>query len=206
MEVHIRNVPEQATENGLKTFLKPHLERLAIQAYHCQKQRGKKYASLTFLYIRDGERFLAHHGQVKKPLSHNNRSHTATNIPSNLVAQRPQVIGASQYAINLKFLNKPIYCEKSTREGDPFLLRVLEREEKAKREIRSTAARTATNDPHAKQDKLLPLLFKCTFASCGVWTYTNSELVYAPQRRWVVNGKVKFRERFNFGLRIREEN
>lgn len=179
MEVHIRNVPEQVTVNGLKQFLKPHLHKLSIQSYHCQKQRGKKYASLTFLHIRDGERFLSHYGQVRSP----------TAGPKT----RPQ--RASNYAVNLIFLNQPIYCEKSTREGDRYLFLKLEREERERQEIQSTAVYASSNDPGSRAVKILPLTFECSFASCGVWTYLQSELVYAPQLRWTVNGEAKFRER-----------
>lgn len=67
MEVHVRNVPPQGTENGFKKFLKPHFQKLSIRAVNCQKQRDKRFASLTFLHIADGQRFLAHHGQAKLP-------------------------------------------------------------------------------------------------------------------------------------------
>ena len=82
MEVHIRNVPEQVTEKGLRQFLKPHLHKLSIQIYHCQKHIGKKYASLTFLYLHDGERFLAHHGQIKIPVGHGNNMPGRRNLPT----------------------------------------------------------------------------------------------------------------------------
>jgi hypothetical protein len=201
MEVHIRNVPEQVTENGLKQFLKPHLHKLSILSYHCQKQRGKKYASLTFLYIRDGERFLAHYGQVRIPfgqasnLSSRRTVSTLTPNASNTRSQGFRIASASNYAVNLTFLNQPIYCEKSNREGDLFLFRVLEREEKARQEIRSMVVSAATHEAQSRVVKTLPLSFNCSFASCGVWAYAQSELVYAPQHRWTVNGTAKFRER-----------
>ena len=205
MEVHIRNVPEQATNNGLKRFLKPHLHKLSIQSYHCQKQKGKTYASLTFLYLRDGERFLAHHGQVKiqVPLGQVNlfssrQALSTIRANTNSSTTHPQAfrsVGASNHAVNLKFLNQPIYCEKSNREGDKFLFRMLEREEKARQEIRSTAANTTASDPRLQTVKILPLSFDCSFASCGVWAYVQSEPVYAPQLRWTVDGSAKYRER-----------
>ena len=205
MEVHIRNVPAQATDNGLKRFLKPHLHKLSIQSYHCQKQNGRTYASLTFLYLRDGERFLAHHGQVKiqVPLGQVNnissrRALSAVRANTNSSDTRSQgfrAVGASKHAVNLKFLNQPIYCEQSNREGDKLLIRMLEREEKQRQEIRSTAVTTTANDPLMQAVKILPLSFECSFASCGVWMCAQSELVYAPQVRWTINGSVTFRER-----------
>lgn len=65
MEVHVRNVPEQSTENGFKKFMKEHFEKLSIRAVNCQKRPDKRFASLTFLHLSDAQRFLAQHGQAK---------------------------------------------------------------------------------------------------------------------------------------------
>lgn len=201
MEVHIRNVPEQVTEKGLRQFLKPHLHKLSIQIYHCQKHIGKKYASLTFLYLHDGERFLAHHGQIKIPVGHGNNMPGRRNLPtvainsSNAHSQVSRAVPASNYAVNLRFHNQPIYCERSNREADQFLLKHLAHDEKMRREARSRDVATGNAEPSLRSVKILPLLFKCSFASCGVWTYAQSELVYAPQLRWTVDQTVKFRER-----------
>lgn len=153
---------------------------------------------MTFLRVHDGERFLAHHGQVKILLDQpnnalNKQTHSVTKANFNSQSQGFRVARTS-YAVNLKFLGKPIYCEKSTKEADPFLIRVLESEEKARREVASRAVATSANGPSLRTVKILPLIFDCSFASCGVWTYAKSELVYAPQLKWVVNGKAKFRE------------
>jgi hypothetical protein len=67
MEVYVRNVSQQGTENGFKKFMKPHFARLSIRAVNCQKQRDKPYAWLTFLHISDAKLFLAHHGQARLP-------------------------------------------------------------------------------------------------------------------------------------------
>lgn len=67
MEVHVRNVPQQGTEKGFQRFMRPHLVKLSIRAVHCQKARDKTFASLTFLYISDAQRFLEHHGQERLP-------------------------------------------------------------------------------------------------------------------------------------------
>jgi hypothetical protein len=201
MEVHIRNVPQQVTEKGLKQFLKPHLHKLSIQIYHCQKQLGKKFASLTFLYPRDGERFLAHHGQVKTPVGAGNNAsepRALTTFTGNSLNAHPQAsraVPASNYTVYLKFQNQPIYCEKSTREADPFLLKHLELDEKRRKDIRSRDITTANAEPSLRAVKILPLAFNCSFVSSGIWTYTESELVYEPQLKWRVDGVAKFRER-----------
>lgn len=212
MEVHVRNVPEQGTEKGLRNFLKPHLAKLSIRNVHCQKQRGKRFASLTFLNIEDGERFLAHHGQIKRPpyqgknFSARAALSTVTNIPNNRT--RVSTASNSTSAVNLVFLNQTIYCEKSNREANKYLLRVLEKEERDRQQVKVTDVPATPHDPQPRITKFVPITFHCSSASCGVWTYAKADLVYAPQVRWpAVNGVVKFGERtliltFRSGQRI----
>ncbi|TVY82362.1 RNA-dependent RNA polymerase [Lachnellula suecica] len=169
MEIHIRNVPAQATENALRNFLKPYFHQLSIFNVHCQKPRDKPYAQLTFLNIDNARRFLEYHGQVRE------------------VGNRRSV-KASLKAINLKFLGQPIYCERSNRDANPYLLRVLAREA----EERKSQALVPFN--HAKP-KIFPVTFQSTSVCCGAWAYVNSELVFSPQLEWVVDGTVKFGER-----------
>ena len=183
MEVHIRNVPPRSTENSLKKFLRPFLAKLSIRAVNCQKQQYKHFASLTFLHVAEGERFLHHHGQVRAFA--NGRS-----------------MRMSLNSVNLKFLDQPIYCEKSNRDPNPYLLRVLRKEEKDRQ---SQPVAPSTTD-HGNTD-ILPVEFDCLMVSCGVWTYDGSDLVFAPQHTWAVNGKAKFGRRsmilsFRSGLRI----
>ena len=120
LEVHIKNVPEQASENGLKKFLRPVLAKLSISIrhVHCQKHRGKRFAQMTFLHAKDGERFLAHHGQIQatpgqenilpsQNKSVHNRGNSVSNrhalsISSRSFTSRPRP--ASSFAVNLFFL------------------------------------------------------------------------------------------------------
>jgi hypothetical protein len=67
MDVHVRNVPQQTTDNGFKRFMKPQFEKLCIRAVNCHKLAGKTFATITFLHIPDAERFLAQHGQARLP-------------------------------------------------------------------------------------------------------------------------------------------
>ena len=149
MEVHVRNVPEQGTENGLRKSLQPYFANLSIRAVHCQKQRGKRYASFTFLHITDGQRFLAHHGQTRQPPG----------------SRRPRQ--NSSTVINLMFLNQPIYCEKSDREANPYLLRVLRKEENDRQNKAAELASSVV--PHDKGPDMLPISFDFCTVSCGVW-------------------------------------
>jgi hypothetical protein len=172
MEVHIRNIPERSTENAFRKFLKPHLDKLSIRCVHCQKSQGKTFATLTFLYIPDAEKFLQHHGQ-SRPIPNHHPTHLSTT------------------SINLRFLGQPIYCQKSKRDANPYLVRVLTKEEKD-RQIKITTV--ATID-HLKPPQIFPVFFNCSSISCGVWNYVGAKLVFEPQLTWSMNGNLKFGER-----------
>ncbi|RDL29987.1 RNA-dependent RNA polymerase [Venustampulla echinocandica] len=98
MEVHVANVPPQSNEKALRNFLKPYLASLNITNFHCRKIRDKPFASLTFLNIDEGQRFLARHAQTRSA-----------------VRQKPP----------LTFYGRQIYFSKSYRDPDQFLLRTL---------------------------------------------------------------------------------
>lgn len=105
MEVFIRDVPEQVTENGIRKVLQPYVDKLSIQTYHCRKQRQKRFALLTFLHQSDGQRFLVMYGQFK---------------PSKFSNEPPKV----------RLLGTPVYCSVSNNSVNPHLLRSLEKEER----------------------------------------------------------------------------
>ncbi|TVY46699.1 putative RNA-dependent RNA polymerase [Lachnellula occidentalis] len=170
MEVHIRNVPARSTENALRNFLKPYLTKLSIQDVHFRKPRDSPYAQLTFLSIDDARKFLDHHGQVK-------------------VAGSRRGVKSSAISINLRFLGQYIYCERSNRDANPYLLRVLAKE---KDERQSQAL---VYDIHHARPRILPVAFQCSSVSCGVWAYVDSELVFSPQVDWHVSGTARFGER-----------
>lgn len=69
MEVHIRNVPDRASENVLRKFLKKHLSALSIVDVHTEKPQGKRFAKLTFLSIDDAKKFLNNYGMYSSIVS-----------------------------------------------------------------------------------------------------------------------------------------
>jgi hypothetical protein len=171
MEVHVRHVPERSTENAFWKFLKPYLDKLSIRCVHCQKPRGKTHATLTFLYIPDAEKFLHHHGQSQAA-----------------PGRRPTPLSVT--CVNLRFLGQPVYFEKSKNDANPYLVRVLTKEEKD-RQIKIT--NTATIN-HSKPSQIFPVFFDCSSISCGVWNYIGASLVFEPQLTWTLKGHLKFGE------------
>ncbi len=191
MEVHVRNVPQQSTENALRKSLKPYFAALSIRCVHVLKQNGKSFASLTFLHLDDAKKFLLHHGQTR-----NDKGRPTRTNPS--------------ISINIKFLGQPIYCEQSKRVASQHLLRVLGKEEKD----RKAKAATASHVQQPKAPRSLPVTFNCWNVSCGTLRYSESvgstPLIFRPEVTWndnTLRGKVKFGERsmvltLDSGLRI----
>ncbi len=110
MQVVIRNVPEQVTNNVLRNSLQPYMDKLSIQKYDCQKHAQKRFAFLTFLNSQDGDRFLIEYGQ--------NKPTKTESIPP----------------AKIQILSTPIYCEISRKPPDPQVLSNLGKDIKAKRQ------------------------------------------------------------------------
>ncbi|CZR68497.1 related to RNA-directed RNA polymerase [Phialocephala subalpina] len=119
MEVFIRDVPEQVTQNGLSNLLKPYMAKLSIKTYHCQKPQQKRFAFLVFLDIKDGKRFLEAYGQDKPP--------------------RHGPIFPSK----IQILSTPIFCTVSNKPPNPHILRSLEKEEKDQKARTKTIPETS---------------------------------------------------------------
>jgi len=175
MEVHVRHVPQQATENGFKNFMKPHFAKLGIRAVNCQKARDKPFASLTFLHLNDAQRFLAAHGQARLPPGEQIMIEYKRALLTFTTGTRHRR-QPSKTATNLNFRGQTIYCERSNRDPNPYLLRTLEKEQKD-RHAKSVVAASAVETPD-----VLPIEFECSSVSCGVWSYSDSDLVFAPQQ------------------------
>jgi hypothetical protein len=158
MEVHDRHVPERSTENAFWKFLKPYLDKLSIRCVHCQKPRGKTHATSTFLYIPDAEKFLRHCGQSQAA-----------------PGRRPT--RSSITCFNLRFLGQPVYFQKSKKDANPYLARVLTKEEKD-RQIKITNRVTID---YSKPSQIFSVFFDCSSISCGVWNYIGASLDFEPQ-------------------------
>src|SRR5436309_5272359 len=104
MEVFVRGVPERATENQTTNFFLPILSKHSIENWHCQKRKWKRFATLTFLSSKDGERFLNLYGQIKNGLGHSN---------------------------TLTFQGNKLLCSLSNKPSDPLASKSLEMDAKA---------------------------------------------------------------------------
>jgi hypothetical protein len=157
MEVFVRDVPPQLTENGLRNFLLPHLVGLSITTFHCQKQLHQRWALITFLRIEDGSRFLGTYGQ-----------------------------GSPK---QIEMLQSYISCSISKKAANAHLIRSLAKEEKEK-ENTPKLAKGLTKE---KSNTSTVTTFPLSEISCGIWTYSGSELAFVPNLTWKTKAEAKFR-------------
>ncbi|KAG9245825.1 rna-dependent rna polymeras-like protein [Calycina marina] len=144
-------------KNGLRRFPKKSFRYLSIVDVHVEKGRSAPFAKLTFLNIKEANKFLNHYSMChRRPPC------------------RPSK--AIDYAKQLTFLNQRIYFQKSKNEANSYLKRVLQKE-KDERDTRGTAI-PLRNDIPAKDGNILPVIFECSDVSFVIWNYSqqSSEL------------------------------
>jgi hypothetical protein len=168
MEVFVRGVPERATEYQTTNFFRPILNKLSIKHWHCQKKVWKRFATLTFLSSMDGERFLSLYNQVKNGLSYDY-------LP----------LGRMDFM----FQGNELHCRLSTKPPDPFALKSLEMDAKAS-ETRTTNSAKMHSGPTPSGEDNRSL--ECSSASCGLWEYIGTALVFTSYLDWKVHGNMKF--------------
>ncbi|RFU28903.1 hypothetical protein B7463_g7411, partial [Scytalidium lignicola] len=169
MEVHLRNVPKQATENSLRKFFDPLAKKIFTGQYYVQKLRGKNYAFLVFLIQEDGERFLLLYG-----------------TPS---SSNPRINLRVQHQPRLMFMGVPIYPNKSNRSPDKYLVKVLQKEHKDRAEhvTKVEAGVYKSHEPNSRH-----VVFSCSGISCGVWKSIHGRALYSSEWDYSWEGKAKF--------------
>lgn len=166
MEIHVVNVPEQASQRVLLNYLRPILKQLSITSFRCQKTVGKGFANITFLHTRDATLFLATHGH------------------EGFVSNQK---GTARPPSSLNLFNQPIYCKKSSFPVDKQLLRVLKSEENRRR------ARAESYKDKPLKKVILPVNFNISGLACGSWIYIGFDLRYVSQVDWDASGTTTFR-------------
>lgn len=166
MHVFVNNFPENVDKYGLRKFLGPHLAKLQISSVDYDKAHHKKFASLTFLYADEAERFLQHHGQVRSKA-------TNRNVPKD----------PTKY-VQLKHNNRDIYFVQSGRPSNPITLRMLRKEQRDRTLNLSRSTRPRLS--------LLPISFQVTSVSCGLYDYDNQDLIFTPQATLQIEGTAIF--------------
>ena len=100
MDIFVRGIPAQASDNSLKRFFEDKLSAFGIHAIHLQKLRSKTLANITVLDEDKAAVFLHKYGT------------TAPNRAPALV---------------LKFMNVTLHCQQSRNPPDELILRALKK-------------------------------------------------------------------------------
>ncbi|KIV93880.1 hypothetical protein PV10_05059 [Exophiala mesophila] len=186
MDVFIRGVPERTTSNQLSSGLRPSLLTLNIHDWRVHKVKGKNFASLTFLHPSDGQAFLDKHGSVSTSIG------------------RPQL---PYGRIQLLFKGTALSCTKSNRQPDPFALRSLKLESKARKAkaLSSTPAeKPIVQEQSAQQQGLKkPSGLSVSMFSCGLWDLVNVSPTYVYYQSWSQTGTLKFTSK---GIAVKLQN
>ncbi|KAI0147126.1 RdRP-domain-containing protein [Xylariaceae sp. FL1272] len=157
------NLPTTMTDLGFRTQLAPHMAKLRISDYQCQKSRGKTFGIVTFLHKTDGENFMNQHGSLPIPgLYHNGR-------PS--------------LRARLYILNQPVRCTMSNKPPDAMLIRVLQKE---------SEDRAHPDEDRGELKKHESVVFDTLGLSCGHYEYPNNAIAYAADVQWTEKGIAKF--------------
>ncbi|KAJ9137901.1 RNA-dependent RNA polymerase [Pleurostoma richardsiae] len=174
MEVFLRNLPTDLSEEGLRIHLEPLLKPLGIKDYLCEKAKKRRVAQITFLRLNDGQSFLSRHGETLEPPE--NRGRRALRNPRNTA--------------RLRITNQDVYCKPSNRHGaegqpNPLTIRSLMHAAE-ERQIRH-------DDPEVDNPTIM---FDMDSFSCGSCAFDNNQrLTYTPRVSWHSRGSIKFARR-----------
>lgn len=143
------------------------MKRLSIDNYLCEKPKRKSFGNITFLNPRDGEVFLAVHGQNDLP-------------PQGLFMR-----GRPRPQSNLQFMGTDVYCKLSNRKPQEFALRTIEHTV----EERKKPSQTVVEEEESS------LYFNLHDFSCGHCSFYSGQLAYIAEVHWWDRGTVKFTKR-----------
>ncbi|KAF7533327.1 hypothetical protein G7054_g7182 [Neopestalotiopsis clavispora] len=164
MEVHLANLPADISDYQLKKFLGEMISALRIEDWTCQKAPRKNFGTLSFLRPADGEVFLRQHGELATTL---------------LDRQ-----GRPRMKARLVIMNKNVYCRRSFREVDIFMLRSLQKDAKERCDIEAMPEAQKHPDD----------AYSVSGLKCGYLDYNRQQkLVFSPEKIWrTPSGIAKF--------------
>jgi hypothetical protein len=131
MDIFVRNVPNQSTDNQLYRFLGPHLKALGTEVFHCNKFKGKRLALVTLLDPTQANRFLALYGDNA-------------------------VRGSITLKQKLTLLGQTLHFSASYKPPDPTLLQCLRKE--AKDKVKNLQKGRLAASPAARHERKYPYL------------------------------------------------
>lgn len=177
MELFLKNVPVDLSDDDLKRELLPHMNDLDIVDWTSDKPKKRSQAWISFLSEVDGAKFLARHGKIPTPSTRPQRQ--PTNGNGYAAAAKPRDIA------RLHILRTAVYVEKSSREVDHLMLSHLRLEKDERLHGRRKEAPTETRTCGVFE------------VACGklVFRTPSNELFFAQQTVSRLGGYLSFKQR-----------
>ncbi|KAJ4152966.1 hypothetical protein LMH87_009481 [Akanthomyces muscarius] len=147
MEVFLRGVPKDLSDDSLRHELTPLMRRLGVEDWSCDKPKKKTQAWLTFLRAEDGAAFLARYGKVIAPSQPRSVAEAAAAADAAAGIIKPPGFPRRGSEISrLCILQADVYAEKSAKEADHLILNHLnlQKDERESSAPASKAAKTTT--------------------------------------------------------------
>ncbi|KAJ1338747.1 RNA-dependent RNA polymerase [Microdochium nivale] len=162
MEVFMRQVPADLTDQSLKAQLKDKISSIGIRDWSCKKQRGKNLGTITFHSRVDGLKFLRQYGEVAVPGA-------------------PLRNGLPRTKGQLRLLNSMVYCKESKQAPETLALKVLEKQMDDRELTKNFETEVNTN-------ATIPL----AGMSCGHYDYPGGAFAYMVDLKVACSGTIKF--------------
>lgn len=162
MDIFIRNVPENRSENDLKRFLRPHLNRVGVPDCIVDKPKNKDIAFVSVADSSKASRFLAWHGRGS-------------------LASAPLLM--EKGAIVMTKSNKPI---------SPLKLKALRRTEEHQKNLKNPHKSDQRGVKSSERAGYRKCTFEFDVLQCGHWHYAQSVCCFATEYRDETGGVIAF--------------
>lgn len=157
----MRNLPPDLSQTSLKSQLKPHMDKLRITHYGCEKRPRQKIGKVVFVTEKEAKVFLQNHGEVYLP----NARRTGRYPPTQS---------------RLFIMNHQVYCKHSDPQPQDIRLRVKNILHEAEEEERIAKAAQSAVDHHPRA-KHTPSTLEIGALDCGYWSYVNGQLTFVNE-------------------------
>ena len=178
MEVIVRNLPEQATENQVNKFFRNILDELEIKTYSCQKLKSRGMATITILDKGKARQFLKVHGQTE-----------------------PGPRGFASVLVKLYYMGRPVNCSISKNNPpNEFILLSLRKQESdryAASQSKKPKIVQGRGDENRRPGKS-QRAFDISSLKCGQWSYLGADLAFITYSQERKKGRVIFGPRSLF--------
>ena len=178
MEIIVRNLHDQVTENQLNKYFRNVLGNLGIKTYYCQKLKARGMATITILDVVKARQFLQIHGQSE-----------------------PGPRGSASVQAKLHHMGRQINCSLSKNNPpDEFLLRTLRKEQSDR--YAANQSKKPNIVPGKVDENRRPgsnrRAFDISSLKCGQWDYVGADLTFVTYAQGRKKGRMIFGPRSLF--------